>query len=748
MLAVAGGLAPGCTEGGNTFNGQPGGDGRTVAIRVAGFESEGEGTDGDALPQTLRACRFEEGRMVSVFEASGTSEGERGFRIDRKAGRLYVLAGDEGMPDLKALCEAGVSESEWLATTVGLERGTPVRFFSGMVDLAAAENPVAELRRGTARLDLRIRVVGEASVERLTLEGVASNTPLFPDARFVPERGEVTVDFETPKTEDTPGVARIYEEGAGGGVLRAEAVVNGKHCRLEAELPVPILRNRIYVVTLRKDVAEQEATLTVEPWQEGGDVELHPDFGGAVTVDAAASELPADAVVDEDGRGIRLSHRAAEFVLTVRAGDDLELQPVEGGTVEVEPLAATGAEQVGVHRFHVRKLLFAPGMEAEETLLRFRRKGFDEVYPEDRIALHLSPNPTRLEGLISFAAGRYDYAFGRYVDNELGRFTLPEGVTLSVTFAEGEDPWAKVVPAEEGGRVFRLLGGWRPNDPKADGREQVATLVIADDADGGLREEYRVSRRNWGLPVTWFHGVWWCKYNARGESRRFEDQILSSDDPAVKAGKSLFDYLRDCSAEEFVSLWGWAYQGGSGVGMKVVDQGGKLVLEGFSKSEKVHINKLPAEALAPDGYALPTMEESCRMFDATGQVWLMWDGEHTLRTPWEGRTMVKREQRRRNGVAVGSVTMSDLLYLKMWSKGDMEHEPVVWYGPGAQWDESGIKHAHYNNLLIGICSPERGEGWFFNGNMNGLYLQRNGGSAVDTRILRFKKLPVEYIYGL
>lgn len=131
-------------------------------------------------------------------------------------------------------------------------------------------------------------------------------------------------------------------------------------------------------------------------------------------------------------------------------------------------------------------------------------------------------------------------------------------------FGEDEDPWVKLLPADDDPQVVRVLGGWRPNDPRADGRLQAATLVVTDRTDASVREEYRISRRNYGLPVTWFYGVWWCKYNARGNSRQFEDQILSSADPAVEAGQSLFDYLRDCSPEEFRDLWGWAYQGDSG----------------------------------------------------------------------------------------------------------------------------------------------------------------------------------------
>jgi hypothetical protein len=75
-----------------------------------------------------------------------------------------------------------------------------------------------------------------------------------------------------------------------------------------------------------------------------------------------------------------------------------------------------------------------------------------------------------------------------------------------------------------------------------------------------------------------------------------------------------------------------------------------------------------------------------------------------------------------------------------------QFEPVVWYGPAAQWNASGIYHGHYNNILFTVYEPG-GKGWYFNGSMAGLYLTQNGAGNNDTRILRFKKSPVEYIYG-
>ena len=72
----------------------------------------------------------------------------------------------------------------------------------------------------------------------------------------------------------------------------------------------------------------------------------------------------------------------------------------------------------------------------------------------------------------------------------------------------------------------------------------MATLVVRRISDGNETESYQIKRRNYGLPVTKMNGVWWCKYNAIGNSRSFDDQILVPQDPAAKAGKTVLEYLK------------------------------------------------------------------------------------------------------------------------------------------------------------------------------------------------------------
>lgn len=94
-----------------------------------------------------------------------------------------------------------------------------------------------------------------------------------------------------------------------------------------------------------------------------------------------------------------------------------------------------------------------------------------------RVVLVFIPNPVFVKGAIQFNEnGICD--FNKYIDGELGFITVPEGRTLNLKFNEGESQWMQLI--NEGNNTYRLLGGWKPNDPKADGREQTGELIISD----------------------------------------------------------------------------------------------------------------------------------------------------------------------------------------------------------------------------------------------------------------------------
>ncbi len=750
LLALTGILAS-CTDTHGPLS-EDSAAGRVVRISAAPFATESGTASEDALGE-VHAYLFEEGFLTRIYESLPVADNGCKLPLERLSGRLYVVA--DARPEVASGRPApGLPEAEWLDATVGVLDAATAGFAVGSLDLrqvspASGAVPLT-LTRGMVRFDLRLRVAGSVEVDTFTLLDAALAGYLLPqDPVSTPAgagRADLTTSHSLPLTEDTPGVAYLCEQDNADLRVRVGAVIDGKRHMLESALPRPLVRNRIYTVTLRKDIIDTDVSLVVESWNDGGNSDLSPDWDGRLTVDRARSTIPGDVRIEEDGTALVLPYTDTEVLLAVACDSQLEVVPQTTFPLTVEEVS-TGSSPADMNLFRIRKSLYAPNRASAEIPVLFRRKGLSQIYPEDRILLRLTDNPTRIEGDLNFDNDAYTVDFGRYVDNELGVFVLPAEKELVVEFDEGEDPWVLISAHADRANAFRVLGGWRPNDPTANGRPQAARLVVRNRADGSQREVYTVVRRNWGLPVTWFHGVWWCKYNARGNSRRFEDQVLSSADPAAKAGMSVYDYLANCTAEEFFDLWGWAYQGDSGQGLRVVEQDGKAVLEGFSTNMTAHINKLPPDALSPDGYELPSMEEYNRVFDATDYVWIMWSGSHKLRVPWEGHSLVRRSQQRRHDIVVGSLQLTELISVGTWSPDFPEHEAVTWYGPAAQWNADGIKHSnHYNNILFGVYSPE-GSGWYIAGALANLYMMKNGAGANDTRILRFKKSPVEYIYG-
>lgn len=701
------------------------------------YTSGNDETTGIKEIRILHACLFENGVMTRVYS---DIDPLTGIKIDDSKGRLYMVANIEGN-NSASFYNVGMTEEEWLSTAIPHAGGVNLTYMSGVVDMSDTSHGVLQLYRGVARIDVNVSEEQDLSVTDITFRNVAQQSYLNRRNTVESPEGtnydDVIPVIDTPLTGNTYGVAYLCEQASENISAVLTINVDGETVEKEVAMPSILKRNCVYTINVFKESVQADVTLSVTDWENGGDYNLAPNERG-LKVDVEGTSFPANTEVDADRRGIVLSHYASDFVLSIDCDDELELIADPELPMTVERIG--GAENIGKNLFRITKKLWYPGMERVERKLMFHRKGLNENYADDYINVVMSEHPVKLEGLIHFEDSA-SFDFGKYIDNELGVFTVPASKSITVEYDEGEDEWIKL---DASGQRVRVIGGWRPNDRTANGRVQKARIVISNSADGSEREEYVISRRNWGLPVTKLNGVWWCKYNAIGDAKNFSDQILSSADPAAMAGKTVFDYLRDCTADEFFNLWKWNYQGKSSQGLQVIDDGGVAKMEGYSSSAE-HINKIDAKALAPDGYELPSMENFERVFNSTsGTIWLMWDGSHT--TAWNGNTTIQRRQRRRNDVTVGTVSLTDLIYISMYNQSEAEHEPVVWYGSSPQWNNDGINHGHYNNLLIAVHNPSNGQGWFFVGGMGGLYPSKNSAGPNDTRILRFKKSDVEYIY--
>lgn len=721
--------------------------GDTSLLKVRGvfsdFASAGSAAGAGEGVSEMKACLFQNGLLTKVYKDLQTTDNlEYSLGVNRLSGTLYMLADTEQLIDWNNLQPQSVTEEEWLQMAASSENGQPHPFWTGKVSLdsltSGKQTLSVNMKRGVARFDLLGR--GTAiSVHRLTLKNVRQQGYLF-EQNAVSSPEDVTSDdwvceFAAPLQKDSVGVAYVYEQKNPELMVSVDVSIAGRSYTLEEYLMEDVKRNTVYTLTVRKELLTEELRLEIEEWNKEGDIALTPDLNSAIHFDVESLVLPEGVSVNAGRDVMTLPASALDFELQIDCDNELEWINDPSLPFVVEPVGTTWQD---ANRFRLRKPLLPPGYPEEEALVRFRRKGLQGVYDEDSLKIVLLANPIQLEGELVFGKDDYLCDFARYVDNELGRMTLPEGYELLARF-QNEDAWIKVEQVSARSNTYRVVGGWRPNDPKADGREQMATLVVRRISDGNETESYQIKRRNYGLPVTKMNGVWWCKYNAIGNSRSFDDQILVPQDPAAKAGKTVLEYLNTCTSDEYMRLWNRsAYIGDTGIGMEAVAEGGTVKLSGW-KNPSVNMGQLDAKALAPDGYEMPAIEYYDRIFNGGwGMRFDRTDGYYTVQSPWEGRAHVYTLSGSRTDLFVGDVQLPELFHAEVYNKTNgVKDECVTFYGPGAQWGSGGVNH---NKIVIACYSPEN-NGWF-----HAPGLRRQSIGKENSRIIRFIKSPVEYIY--
>lgn len=656
------------------------------------------------------------------------------------AGNLYIVAneGDKINPSVGE----GMTEELWQNSSIDLaESGKPFGFMIGKV---AIKNDVADysviMKRGVARFDVTYAFPG-TDVKSITLKGMAGKSYLIEKTPLaVPadaDKVDMRIDGEILTGEDQSGILYTYEQ------INPEAtveVVMGDGTLHSAKLPEQILRNKVYTLQIGRD--GNLHSIEVGEWNREDDELVSPDRDSYITVNKDLSVLNGKVTVFPDARGISVSYLSGTFDIAVNCSEELVYVDGGNGLVEVTHINPEGVNLKERNVFRISKKLFAPNAPQKELKLQFRRKGLSEVYDEDCLAVVLEKNDDTLEGMLDFNNEDYGYDFERYIDGTLGTYTVGEGKTLSVDVPQS-NPWIRVVQSAENKNEYVIQAGWKPNDPEADGRVQTAKLIVTD--RNGNKQEYTIKRRNFGLPVVYAAGIWWCKYNLRGTANDFEDQILASEDP-VRDG-SLLDYLKDCSVEELNAVMGDQYQGGNIEGLPLVLSDGKFEYQGFKSGISVNINT-QGKQMAPPGYEMPSQNDFRRLVNSNdaklGYQEAVYNnnltGEDSFRLIYNhGNRSVSVDE-----IEYGKVGFYDFCE-EAYINDNNRH--VVLYGWGHQW-EAGTGKIGTDDFIFAVNNGSSTvwmmEGWFVD--MRGSWFKTLVQNNVKTRTIRCKKSPVDYIY--
>lgn len=688
-------------------------------------------TESETNIHTLDAYHFENGILSESFNSLQIDEkGVCRLDIKQKNGMLYFLANDANITSRANLTNNVTTLEEFLQLTATADEMTSKNLLmSGHTELDGENTSLSvSLKRAVARIDLE-SAFQDAEVNSITIRDIAL-TGLVNEGGDKSvltniEKTDLTKDFgEQPFKNKKESLYYLPEQTANGHAVEILMAVNGGWHRLKTTLP-PLKRNTVYTLKVYGNGANLNVEVLTDNWENGDSSESGLTLKGLV--DKENSQLSEGVTVNERGDTVFVPSWNSNFQLTLAAESGAQVSVLG----EVEGVTVTPANQSRslspVAEFNVSSRQKMPGSKSEYMYLDV----YNDQIQTGRVVLVFTPNPVQMSGLIEFDQNG-ECNFNRYVDGELASLILPEGKTATLKFAEEEAHWMKLAP--EGGNTYRLLGGWKPNDPKADGREQAGELIIADE-DGSHPETYTIRRLNWGLPVVNINGTWWCKYNLRGNVKNFNDQILINSDPAKDS--SLADYLTSCSDNEFLHILGDQYQAGNPDGLKLTHNGASFYYEGY-KSQTDNFGTLAPTVMAPDGYQIPDFDDY-RFFTGGTNYNLKYFNPGSFNNGLGQRLNFKVVERNATfqGLQYGPITFYDF-----------EYEGNHWTlcGLGHQWDAANISKM----MILLATYGNGGSTWLMEGYSHsdgrGNWFKYAGNNASKTRTIRCVKTPVEYIY--
>lgn len=193
-----------------------------VQASVSAFKVDGKisSVAGENEINDIQACLFENGLMTAVYSNLDQTSDSYSLKLKSMSGTLYMLANTADLIDLQQMKESGMTEQEWLNTTIKATDGKAPRFFAGKLNLD--EQPQGQyvlpmtLQHGIARFDLLMRAGGAISIKSITLKNLAQASYLISqDEVRSPEGADVQdlqFTFDQPLLKDTLGLAYVCEQ--------------------------------------------------------------------------------------------------------------------------------------------------------------------------------------------------------------------------------------------------------------------------------------------------------------------------------------------------------------------------------------------------------------------------------------------------------------------------------------------------------------------------------------------------------
>ena len=699
----------------------------------------------DLYVDEVTGYRFENGTLKEVLTASYSAQEHRYvFNPESLSGTLFILTGAGNAGALQGVKAGTLSIDGFLSMEATVEEMISGGMaMSGRMDLSPDTDASVLMVRSLARIDISALEAG-VKVLGVKISNLAEKGYLVHGDRFHAPGNPPLYDFskswEGAPMENASGTLLYAVEQSGAGITaEIMAEVDGGIHIFETVFPERILRNTVYTVTVHGNGASVTSDVSPGGWEYGGTLGTAPSARGLIDVEN--SEFPEGVFCSEGRDTLYVPYKGADFSLALLSAADASLAvhgTSDGSSVNLAEGYADGAGQASGAVLSVSGRMKYPNEPERHVYVDVYEGGQNT----GRVVVVFEPCPYRVEGRVSLeGTGVCD--FGEYVEGEMGVLSVPSGCSAVCEFDDGESAWMKLSEVSGSNsqiRSYRILAGWKPNDPTADGRPQQGRIVVTG-VDGVSRDEYTVIRRNWGLPVVRIGDTWWCKYNLKGNVKSFEDQVTVDEDPALDG--NLMDVLLSLPAESLLEVMGDQYQGGNDQGLPLVYDGTHFYYEGMTSSGKEFV-----VGMAPVGYQLPVKEDYLVFTEdsseeSNGSVIFSLGGVGTRSyTNSDGRQVTSVIKERENVTFLGG-NYGPLEFYDF----EIDGSHIVLYGLGHQYN---INNSAISKLYVVLATVGEGmKAWYIEGypsSSNKNYFKYASQNNTKTRTIRCIKSPVEYVY--
>ena len=498
--------------------------------------------------------------------------------------------------------------------TTDYKSSQPISFYTAAQDISAVTNNhvAVSLTRSLARLDLKIQPGVNLKVDSCVITNIAdrshifqSQTLLHPEAQLV----SASIDgahFTATDTAPQEGFITIYESENTGAKAVFYVKLNGVKNILNVLLPERIERNKKYGITINSHGATLSSSIVVLPWDDGCDTDADNQLDVSL-IDDVNSNFPADVKYSKTKDTIFIPSVNTTGILVLNSDVCTEIKT--DSDIEIEAVPNNGkAAHVG-SKF---KLTFKSKQLNEQqtfTKIYIKNSNVSDNYDKFIVVVQYT-NRTSFPNLNKQATIEgYNVTFDTYIDGMISNMNFTENPSKITTQTTDDNfNWLAI---DDDQPLKRLEGCFKPNDADANGQAQASTVTI--EFKDGLKEVFKFTRKRQTLPVVLMAGRYWTKYNMRGNSKKYEDQIGLAEDK-----DDIFDFLKNCTDEEYLYYAGANYKGDSQQGMYLKLIGYDMIYPEYSNYSG-SANPSPF-VHCPDGYQIPNIDEFGSIFHKTEQV--------------------------------------------------------------------------------------------------------------------------------